>query len=568
MFPDARRWITRVMWICALAQLPPGISPLHGKMTEWTEVQGATFRGEPTDIIGPFVVFRTGGGGRRVPLRAFRPEDCRRIHAELAARPPRAERLAQARGEATGDLVGAVEQIRNRALGPADLTDRAEPELLLVLSGSSNSPEGWFMAGNLHQFYVRLKRVYPDLIEGVFLGTRHDTRQHRDMALKAGMPWLVADLHEQGGMSALRRFIPAEGAQAVLVTRQGVPLVGTTAGEFAAVQAFVDQVAELLWQIDPANPAGWPDRLHYAVATRPGEFAQGTAPPLLIGDPLRAEGLRKHGIRRVAARLAVAADGQLKVTMLSGAEDLPPAYAGPLAAALAKAVVAPALAAGRPVAGTLDYRLEVPPAAQAHEAERAWLGSTHHPQLIIPEWLVLRPILVPEKEFDSAIVGQTADGTVILNAMEVNSGRISRAAQMSAFNSNWFDGAGADSVRPRAGERQRIDAATELIWERVRSDNGFVEMQQGPLQDYTVGYAWAEFTLPRDTEALLGLGSDDGVKIWLNGELVHDKWIRRSSRVDDDVVPLSLKAGANRILIKIQNATAHWSFVYRLRLKP
>ena len=83
-----------------------------------------------------------------------------------------------------------------------------------------------------------------------------------------------------------------------------------------------------------------------------------------------------------------------------------------------------------------------------------------------------------------------------------------------------------------------------------------------------VGNAWSEFVAQRDTEAWLGLGSDDGVKIWLNGELVHDKWIRRPSHVDDDVVPLRLKKGANRMLIKIQNATIDWSFVYRLRLKP
>jgi hypothetical protein len=64
------------------------------------------------------------------------------------------------------------------------------------------------------------------------------------------------------------------------------------------------------------------------------------------------------------------------------------------------------------------------------------------------------------------------------------------------------------------------------------------------------------------------LGSDDGVKIWLNGELVHDKWVRRPSRIDDDVVPLRLRQGANQILIKIQNATIHWSYIYRLRLRP
>jgi hypothetical protein len=93
-------------------------------------------------------------------------------------------------------------------------------------------------------------------------------------------------------------------------------------------------------------------------------------------------------------------------------------------------------------------------------------------------------------------------------------------------------------------------------------------MQTGLERDYTVGYAWAEFESPADTDAWLGLGSDDGVKIWLNGTLVLDKWIRRPSRVDEDVVPLRLRKGPNRMLVKIQNITGEWSFIYRLRLRP
>ena len=221
-----------------------------------------------------------------------------------------------------------------------------------------------------------------------------------------------------------------------------------------------------------------------------------------------------------------------------------------------------------PVAGTLDYHLEVPPADPVLEAERTWLSSTRYPQVPINEWLVLRPILVSEKDFSSSVVGEAENGTLILSAIEVNNTKISRAAQMSAFNSDWFTAAGADSVRPKEGDKQKVDGGVVLTWEKVRSKDGFVDMQTGIPKDYTVGYAWTEFEVPAATEAWLGLGSDDGVKIWLNGELVHDKWIRRQSRVDDDIVPLHLRKGANRILIKIQNATIDWSFIYRLRLRP
>ncbi|WP_069961558.1 hypothetical protein [Lacunisphaera limnophila] len=562
------RWLaTALSLFCALLALP---STAAAKASTWKDVQGATFKGEPTEILGPFVIFRTNGdNGRRVLLRAFTPEDCRRIQAEIAALPPRADRFAAARGQATRELVGYVFRVERGEFVSADLADRPEPELMLALSGSHNSAEGWYLSANFNQFYWRIQRVYPGLMEGVFLGARHDIDQHRNIAISSGMPWLVADLRRQPSMGSFRRYIAAkEGANAVLLTRHGVPLVAGAAGDVGEMRVVVDQMSDLLWQIDPDNPAGWPDRLHYLKATRPAEFASSRAEPLLVGNPLRADGLRRHGVKRVVARLAVAADGKVTPTLLADAGDYPAKLAGALQAALAQAVVAPAIEQGRPVAGTLDYRLEVPPAEASHEAERAWLGSTAYPVLPINDWLVLRPIKVSEQDFEMTIIGEKSDGTVILNAFEVNSGKISRAAQMTAFNSDFFAETGVDSVRPREGDRQRIDAETELTWEKIRSKDGFVDMQTALPKDYTVGYAWAEFESPREAEALLGLGSDDGVKIWFNGELVHDKWIRRPSRLDDDVVPLRLKAGKNRILIKIQNATIDWSFVYRLRLKP
>ena len=566
MVTSTRWFASRVVVACALLAMLP---LAQAKMSVWKDGQGATFKGEPTDILGPFAIFRTSGGGRRVLLRAFSAEDCRRIHAEITAQPPRAERFAEAKGDTTSQLLGNVLRVENGELVPADLMDRAEPELLLVLGGSHNSGEGWFMTSNLNQFFRRVQRVYPGVMDGIFLGARHDAGQHRAIALRSPMPWLVADLPRQDSISTLRRYIPTvEGAIVVLVTRQGVPLLANQTGDIASVRAFLDAAAELLWLIDPGNSSGWPDRLHYLNAIRPGEFAHSRAEALLLGNPLRPEGLRKYGVKRVAARLAVAPDGKVTPTILSGPEDLPPELHEAISIALSRAVVAPALEQGNPVAGSLDYLLEVPPADAVRDTERVWLTSTAYPVLPINDWLVLRPIKVSEKEFESSVVGEKSDGTVILNAFEVNSGKISRAAQMSAFNSDWFTEAGADSVRPKAGEKQRIDAETVLTWEKVRSEDGFVNMQTGIPMDYTVGYAWAEFESPADAEAWLGLGSDDGVKIWLNGELVHDKWIRRASRVDDDVLPVRLKKGANRMLIKIQNATIDWSFVYRLRLKP
>lgn len=76
-----------------------------------------------------------------------------------------------------------------------------------------------------------------------------------------------------------------------------------------------------------------------------------------------------------------------------------------------------------------------------------------------------------------------------------------------------------------------------------------------------------QIEVAHDTDAWLGIGSDDGMKLWLNGEIVVDQWVQRTSRLDDDVVPLRLKKGKNQFLIKIQNMKGLWSFTARLRVR-
>ena len=70
--------------------------------------------------------------------------------------------------------------------------------------------------------------------------------------------------------------------------------------------------------------------------------------------------------------------------------------------------------------------------------------------------------------------------------------------------------------------------------------------------------------MPAETSALLGIGSDDAVKVWLNGELVHENWATRPAREDDDLVPVKFRAGPNHLLLKIQNGRESWGFACRL----
>ncbi len=104
----------------------------------------------------------------------------------------------------------------------------------------------------------------------------------------------------------------------------------------------------------------------------------------------------------------------------------------------------------------------------------------------------------------------------------------------------------------------------EYTWQLVQSESNIVDLIEVYGQkDFVIAYAWAEINMPKSTTALLGIGSDDGVKVWLNGELVHENWIGRPAKEDDDIVPVTFQKGKNQLLLKVQNMAQGWGFTCR-----
>ena len=58
---------------------------------------------------------------------------------------------------------------------------------------------------------------------------------------------------------------------------------------------------------------------------------------------------------------------------------------------------------------------------------------------------------------------------------------------------------------------------------------------------------------PAPRKLMVSLGSDDGLKAWLNGKLVHEKNVQRGVAPDQDEVGLDLVAGENHLLLKVVN---------------
>jgi D-arabinan exo alpha-(1,3)/(1,5)-arabinofuranosidase (non-reducing end) len=116
-------------------------------------------------------------------------------------------------------------------------------------------------------------------------------------------------------------------------------------------------------------------------------------------------------------------------------------------------------------------------------------------------------------------------------------------------------------------------------WRTVRADGaGYVRLDDlvKPNEQALV-YAAAYVHSPDDREAALLLGSDDGVRVWVNGELVHTNPVYRAAEPDLDRVDVRLKKGWNKVLIKVLQGAGGWGYyarfadpdgAFRYALKP
>lgn len=72
-------------------------------------------------------------------------------------------------------------------------------------------------------------------------------------------------------------------------------------------------------------------------------------------------------------------------------------------------------------------------------------------------------------------------------------------------------------------------------------------------------YAVVWIDSDRAQDAMLALGSDDGLVVWLNDKVVHRNLVGRAYRSKQDRVTIHLKKGRNRLLLKVTQGNGGWS---------
>lgn len=107
----------------------------------------------------------------------------------------------------------------------------------------------------------------------------------------------------------------------------------------------------------------------------------------------------------------------------------------------------------------------------------------------------------------------------------------------------------------------------KIQWKQAHDSlfDGYVDLKALLDPDiWTVAYGLLSFDCPIARQAQFRIGTDDAVRIWLNGVEVWTKNTRRPARIDNDIIPVDLKTGTNTVLIKVCQTISEWGFFFRI----
>lgn len=134
------------------------------------------------------------------------------------------------------------------------------------------------------------------------------------------------------------------------------------------------------------------------------------------------------------------------------------------------------------------------------------------------------------------------------------------------FYRDYLTAAGSESqIQPFAGLKTKHPNGRQVAW---KSYHGYMPLI--PLdeiftpKDEVIAYAACVIESATERRVVLSVTSNDGVRVWLNTDLVLDHNTGGTEEPDRDLVAITLKPGQNRILVKVAQGFGKWSFQLRL----
>lgn len=154
---------------------------------------------------------------------------------------------------------------------------------------------------------------------------------------------------------------------------------------------------------------------------------------------------------------------------------------------------------------------------------------------------------------------------------------LDRVKSKDVFYTDWwtigpFDNTDRRGFHTAYGPEERFDSTLTYAgaenqtvkWTRY-SDNasGYVDFARlFKPKDDVVAYAYRIVDSPEARTARFGVGSNDGVKVWVNGKTVLDRFVSRKAIPKEDIVTVQLKKGPNTLLVKVDQTGNKWGLYF------
>jgi hypothetical protein len=152
-----------------------------------------------------------------------------------------------------------------------------------------------------------------------------------------------------------------------------------------------------------------------------------------------------------------------------------------------------------------------------------------------------------------------------------------KVVSANTFITDWkvigpFDNQDAKALARVLGPEQDPDAIQShkgiggavLNWKnRNDKTSGYVDFTKifKPTES-VVAYAFRKVNVPADQKIKFGVGSNDGVKVWINNKLVLDRPLSRKAEPNQDTIQVPLHKGENTILVKVDQLKRAWGFYF------
>ena len=114
-------------------------------------------------------------------------------------------------------------------------------------------------------------------------------------------------------------------------------------------------------------------------------------------------------------------------------------------------------------------------------------------------------------------------------------------------------------------ERYVGKGGQNVWWKKAEAEEtGYLRLTEiFKPNERVIVYGLAYVFSPEARATHILLGSDDGVRVWLNDELVHTNPAYRGAYPDEDKLKVNLKKGWNKVLVKVLQGAGGWGYYLR-----